>query len=360
MKIFLVSNMYPSLSNPDHGVFVRNFKMKMEDKGVVFSNISVIKGKSRGILQKLLNYSKHYVSVFKNFRGNKYDIIYIHYISHNAPILAFLLLVFSKRTPIVVNVHGSDIIKYNTGIFRVFNRYLLKQTNLLVVPSEYFKGIVKDNFQFYKSKKIFINPSGGVDLSMFFPEKKLEDEINDYCIGYVSRIDEGKGWDHFVNALSILKNDGVKFKAIMAGEGVQEKLLESKIMELKIEKDVVYLGAIEQEELVTFYNSMDIFVFPSTRAAESLGLVGLEAMACGVPVIASNMAGPGTYVINHVNGFLTSPGNIFQIADFLKEYNNYSKEKRAIMQENAIATAKKYDSELTANKLYSELEKLVE
>ncbi|WP_282053999.1 glycosyltransferase family 4 protein [Maribacter luteus] len=359
MRIFLISNMYPSPSNPDYGVFVRNFKEKMEDKGVAFTNISVIKGRSSGKAKKLFAYIRHYLSVLKNYRKNDYDLIYVHFISHNAPILALLLLLFSKKTPIVVNVHGSDVIIHNKGILRIFNSLLLKQTDLVVVPSSYFKDIVKSKFQFYKKANVFVNPSGGIDLTTFYPEKPAMNKYRRYNIGYVSRIDEGKGWNHFLEALSILKNEGVKFKAKMIGKGNQIESLKLRIKELSLDNEVVYKGALKQEELRKVYNSLDIFIFPSTLV-ESLGLVGLEAMACGVPVIASDMAGPKTYVIDGENGFLTYPGDISKIAECLKEYENYSKDKKEMMKEFSVNTAKKYDSQRTANNLYNELKKLME
>src|SRR5690606_41173522 len=63
-----------------------------------------------------------------------------------------------------------------------------------------------------------------------------------------------------------------------------------------------------------------LFPYTTLFRSESLGLVGLEAMSCGTPVIASNMAGPQTYIVNGMNGFLFSPGNSKELAQYIKKY----------------------------------------
>src|SRR5690606_22419843 len=105
-----------------------------------------------------------------------------------------LIIVFFKRRPVVINVHGSDIIDIpSKGIINLLARIVLKRVDLLVVPTSYFRELVVNRFTFIPSEKLTISPSGGIDGSIFY--KKKESYQNDtLVIGFVSRFIEEKGW----------------------------------------------------------------------------------------------------------------------------------------------------------------------
>jgi len=96
---------------------------------------------------------------------------------------------------------------------------------------------------------------------------------------------------------------------------------------------------------------LDVFVFPTYRVDESLGLVGLEAMSCGVPVIASNMGGPKGYINSGVNGLLFTPKDADDLASKIMTYNNYRGDKKTNMIKSAEKTAADYDSKKVKNEL---------
>lgn len=359
MRIFLISNMYPSKEFPDFGIFVKNFETKLKEKDVKFPYISVIRQRDKVGIQKLTVYIEHYFSIFKNYLKNDYDIIYIHFLSHNAPIFLVLLSFLKKKSPIVINFHGSDVIKYNSGIWKICNKFLLRRTDLIVVPSPYFFEIVVNKFTFLKEENILVSPSGGIDFKVFYPIK-LGNPLNEKVLklGFVSRIEDDKGWDFYLEALSLLKKKNIKFKAIIAGTGNQVAEMQSQIITLNLSEEVEYLGVIEQKSLRKVYSTLDIFIFSSVRQAESLGLVGIEAMACGVPIIASNMAGPKTYVKNNLNGYLISPGDFEEMATVIIKHKDLSPLLKEKMKLEAISTAKRYDSRKIRDSLYNELLKL--
>lgn len=75
-----------------------------------------------------------------------------------------------------------------------------------------------------------------------------------------------------------------------------KKSLEVLEKRLNVEENLIRFDLLPQEELVSIYNVSDAFIFPTRREGESLGLVAIEAMACGTPVIASDFAAPKYYV----------------------------------------------------------------
>jgi len=356
MRIFLISNMYPSNEDPLFGVFIKNFMSSFQSLGVNFTKTALIKGKTATPLKKLGRYLKYYTTVINAYLSKEYDLIYVHYISHNAPILSLVIFLFGKKAPIVINVHGSDIIKTKNSVFSPFIAYCLKRIDCLVVPSSYFKTVVLEIYPFFETEKIEISPSGGINFDVFYPTHQVLEEDRVFNFGLVSRIDHNKGWDDFLLALYSLKQKGYQFKASIAGQGKEELKLVDDIIKLGLGDNVTYLGLIDQNNLIDLYNNVDVLVFP-TKLKEGLGLVGLEAMACSTPVIASNSSGPATYVKDGVNGFLFEPGNIDDLSCKLVKIMVLDKDKLALLKENAHLEACNYESNLVVTKLYDRLKK---
>lgn len=351
IKVLLISNMYPSSLHPNYGIFVRNFENGIiENSGIVHK--AVIKGSGKNIIQKILKYIKLFFDVYISLCINKYDVIYVHYAEHS--LIPLLPIKFLLKNTLVVNAHGDDIL-YNSLISKLVAP-IIKKADLLVVPSEYFFDIAKKK---NLNNHIFISPSGGIDTSIF-GQFNLKKDISIFTIGYVSRIDEGKGWDTLLLAIYDLKKHiKVKFKVIIIGGGAQENELKKMVEQLQLQNDVEFFGIIPHKELGNHYNTFDLFVFP-TRLSESLGLVGIEAMACGLPVIGSNIGGLKGYIRNGYNGFIFEAGNNKELTIYLEKFISLDDYEKKFYCKNALTTARDYDSKLINKILYDRLEKLLQ
>lgn len=196
-------------------------------------------------------------------------------------------------------------------------------------------------------------------MNLFKPAKNGNGKGHSiFTIGYVSRIDPGKGWDILLDAAHFLKQKNLSFRVMMIGSGEESKMLVSKIQELGLSDTVDYLGAKPHEELPNYFNRMDIFVFPSK--GESLGLVGLEAMACGVPVVGSNIGGLPSYIRSGINGKLFAPGNARELAEKIEYFIITDKEIVKKYTDEALETANRYDSIIVAKKMAEKLRELIE
>ncbi|MEH6704703.1 MAG: glycosyltransferase family 4 protein [Galbibacter orientalis] len=357
MKIFLISNMYPSKTDPLFGVFVKNFKEGLETIGVNFSQEALIKGKSTSSIKKGIKYILHYFKILFGFIKSNYDLIYVHYLTHHLPIL-FILLPF-KRKKWVINVHGSDIIGITpNGKIDALATKLLSAVDLLVVPTSYFRDLIITKYPFLTADKFYISPSGGIDANIFYVKKNKQPNTI-LTLGFISRFIEEKGWKTFLEALLLLKQNNIPFKAIIAGKGPdQDKILEY-IKEYNLSNEIEFLGLVKQNQLVDIYNSLDLYIFPSYREAESLGLTGLEAMSCGTPVIACNTAGPSTYVTHKVNGYLFEPKNSIELSQYITKYYDLSIKERSIIIKNAIKTSFFYKSQTVNERLYIKLKEFI-
>lgn len=356
MDLLIISNMYPSTKDPVYGTFVQSFvdNISLLNKKDI-TEIVVIKGRDGHKVHKIWKYIKFYVTIIFRLLFNKYDIIYVHTITY--PIIPIRIVSYFKDLPLVFNVHGGDVLTRGNMAAKLkdFSKPLLKRSKLIVSPSHYFKDILLRDFPFLQEEKIYVSPSGGIDNSFFKHKPKGENEV--LTIGYVSRIDEAKGWDTFLCALRMLLDKNEKFRAIIAGRGAQSNEMINMINALSLNDCVEYVGPIPYRNLPDLYSSLDLFVFP-TCLEESLGLVGLEAMACGVPVIGSRIGGLQDYIIEGFNGYYFTPGDACDLSNKIKDYIKLEETKIDELQNNAINTAWQYKADVVNMNLYKKIDTL--
>ena len=354
MDVFLISNMYPNGSSPGFGIFVKNTVEGMEINGIHVKYSSLIKGKSEKKLEKIIKYLRFYISISLNF-FKTYDLIYIHFPNHALPIL--LPLLFFRKRRIVVNLHGEDLLYegFIGSFLGKLNDSFLRHVDKVIVPSNYFKEEVL-NRHLSCEDKIFITPSGGIDNNMFFPLNKqyLNDRL---LIGYVGRIEEGKGIREFVEALYEI-NKSFFCEAIIIGYGPFEGELSDMLVKYSLNDKVRIIKGLDQNKLCEFYNTFDLFLFLSKRKTESLGLVGIESMACGTPVIGTTIGGIPSYLIDGYNGFLVPNDDVFSVVNAIKRYKSMSDDDKLHMRENCIKSSQRFLRDKVCKELSEQFTKI--
>jgi D-inositol-3-phosphate glycosyltransferase len=152
----------------------------------------------------------------------------------------------------------------------------------------------------------------GVDLDLFKPADKQSARkalgfTDEHIVLFVGRIEPLKGVDILISAAAQLEHEPHVYVLIVGGD----KRAQSQVDELRglatglgIGQRVWFLGAVDHEKLPLFYNAADVVVMPSQY--ESFGLVALEAMACGTPVVASRVGGLTSTVNDGETGYLIS------------------------------------------------------
>lgn len=350
VKILVVSNMYPNKKYPSYGVFVKNTIDNLIDDGFKVDKIYIYKHDNNII--KLLAYIKLHLLTIIYGLFRDYDFIYVHYISHSS-LGAVIVKKLSNNLRIVFNAHGNDVIpdlpSEEKNVIR--SHKYLKYAYKVVVPSNYYKNVLHDNYN-VDLKKIYVFPSGGINTLLFkhINKDKAKEKINldtkTNYIGYVSRIDKNKGYDTFIRAINTLKDKrGFKnYKYIIVGSGSEEDKLDSLISRYNLSDYIIRYPLVSQEELVYIYNSLDMFIFPTYRKSDSLGLVGLEAMSCRVPVIAAKNYGPTDYVRDYENGFYFEPENDDDLQKRICEVSKISEKNMVKILDNARKTALRYAS----------------
>lgn len=360
MRILLVSNMYPSEEFPSYGVFVQNTEAILKAQGFQVDKAVLQKKTSKA--NKALGYAGHYANIVRKGMSGKYDAIYVHYAAHNAmPLLLLKRLKPSVR--IVTNVHGSDVVPEvaSQEKFQPYVKQLLEKSTTIITPSHYYEKLVKEKYGIATPIRIF--PSGGVNAEVFYPNKENRSQLLDRLrldpqfryFGYVGRMDVGKGWDHLLNGFARFleehPEERSRTRLIMVGSGKDDAAFFQLRTQLGLDEAVIHFPLMKHAELAAIYNAIELFIFPTTRKGESLGLVGLEAMACSTPILASRIGGILDYTIEGENGWLFEPGNPEDLAKGLAAYNRLSEEQKQQAGQAAYQTAMHYEQKTIQPKL---------
>jgi len=142
--------------------------------------------------------------------------------------------------------------------------------------------------------------------------KLLHLPLEKKMILFVGRLVPVKGIYYLVRAMpSILRKQEAIL--VIAGEGAERSNLKRLVDMLNLEPYVLFLGNIPAEKLALYYNAADVFVLPSFIEGHSVVL--LEAMASGLPIVATNVGGNSESIINEVNGFLVCPKDYHALAE---------------------------------------------
>lgn len=345
-KILLISNMYPNNKHKHYGAFVKNTYNILNEAG--YSVDLNVLYKHQNSIVKLICYICFYLRTLFKCLFIKYDYLYIHFISHSCMFVPFIKKI-KPNIKIVMNAHGNDVVIDSNKEYKneIRSKRYMKYADTIIVPSTYFKEVIISKYRI-KEEKIVIFPSGGVDTSLFKPmnkekaKEKVKLEKNTKYIGYISRIEFNKGYDCFIKAINeLVKKKNNNYCFLILGEGNETNNMAVLITKYHLSDYIIYKRMINQNELVDIYNSLDLFVFPTTRKSESLGLVGLEAMSCGVPVIAANNFGPASYIKDKENGILFKPNDYKELAKIIDNINDYDLDK---IIKNGLNTVKQYDT----------------
>ena len=179
-------------------------------------------------------------------------------------------------------------------------------TNKIICCSEYIKGTLIKRFFLLNKETISIYNSFDEDRFQNLGEiKKLDTQIEkEITIGMVGRFEIHKDQKTLIKAISILKKKNYKAKLLLIGDGTYKPRLQKLVNKLKIKKEVFFLGAKDEVEI--FLDKFDIFAF-STTHHEGFGIALAEAMAKGIPIIASDVDACREILLNGKCGLLVEP-----------------------------------------------------
>jgi len=306
-------------------------------------NIKTIKGKIQ-LPFFILSMIKKMIEVVKKY---DIDVINAHWAIPPGFIATFTKKIHKK--PVIIKLYGAELFPFigkNDVIAKMSKwliKYALNSAEKVVGNSDATCNAGKE---ISGREDIEILPDG-VDTETFNPNVNGDGIIKRHNLeGYFmifssGRMVERKGFIYLIEAMSYVLKKTPKTKLIIGGDGPEREKLENEVKKLKIENNVIFPGFISDEDFPKYMKSADVFVLPSIVDSkgdtEGLGLVLAEAMACGTPVIGSNIGGITEIIDNMKNGLLTQSENSKDIADkIIKLLSN--KNLRQKFSENGLKT----------------------
>ena len=232
--------------------------------------------------------------------------------------------------------------KIATYAIRKNTKFFFGSSNLIITPSQVMKKYLE---KIGVKKKIKVVPFG-IDLKKFSAAK----EHQKFTVLHVGRLSKEKNiCDIFPLFAEFAKRKNVVLKIV--GEGCEQENLKKVVKQLRLTRKVKFLNWVSRNKLPRIYNSADVFI--TLSESETFGIVILEAMACGLPIIGIRATAVPELVTDKKNGFLINKNNKKHIVKKLNELF-YDKNLRKKMAVNSLLFAQKYEE----NKVFRELERI--
>jgi glycosyltransferase involved in cell wall biosynthesis len=264
-----------------------------------------------------------------------FDVVHLHYPFFGTANLVRRWKLNNPNKPLVITYHMDNRSPGWKGlIFKLYSKYWMPK---ILGAADAIIASTFDYVQSGDARKIFEeDPSKwheipfGVDTNRFFPAPKPELlfeefqlDINIPTVLFVGGMDSAhyfKGIPVLLQALFALKKNNFPVQAVLVGDGELRENYELQVKALGLEKNVFFMGRVDDEMLPVCYTMADLFVLPSINQGEAFGMVLLEAMASGVPVLATDLAGVRS--VAKYGGQVVPVNDPIALATSIKEFLN--------------------------------------
>lgn len=278
------------------------------------------------------------------------DIIHAH---APVPYFAEMAALSAKRTPFVMSYHAGSLHKgiwYVDVILWLHQKFVLpllfKRANAITTVSELTRDEMFSETS-YQNKVSIVPP--GVHTTI---EKANLDNLTK-TVTYVGRIDKSSQWKGldvlFKAFANITKEKKLTARLQIVGDGDALDSFKKMAIDLGISEIVDFKGVLQNKDLEQAYLTSDVLVLPSVSSAESFGMVLLEAMSYGIPVIGSKIGGIANLITDKQTGLLCEAGSVSDLASAMNEMLT-NDNLRARCVENGLAAVKAYTWEIQTKK----------
>lgn len=253
-----------------------------------------------------LLYTRKVKKVIRDFQP---DILHAHYATSYG-----LIGRLSGFRPYIISVWGSDIFDFPqiSVIAKKLIQHNLRYPDMVMSTSH----IMKKEILKYVDREVEVTPFG-VDMKSFLPKpvKRISAE-NDIVIGAIKSIEKKYGTDVLINAFKkvCVKNPDKSLKLLLVGSGTMKEECMKLVSKLDLDDKVIFVGKVAPINVPDYHNMIDIYTNISVLDSESFGVSVVEAMACGKPVVVTNVGGLPEVVTHNETGLIIEKENADEAA----------------------------------------------
>lgn len=318
------------------------------------------------------------------WRLRSFDLIYLHYPFFGADALVYLIKIFRPQTKLVIHYHMDT--PALQGIKKVlalpsrhiFKRLMSKAMRIIASSQDYAESSRLAPFVKKNKDKIIAIPFG-IDTGLFRPKfgpirsevagraAEIVNFVNRrfikkgrYKLLFVGGLDQAhyfKGLNILLEAIPLVKGE---ISLDIIGTGDLKEDYEEKARSLKIMDKVSFRGRLEEEELIRQYQTADVLILPSVNRHEAFGLVLIEAMSCGLPVIASDLPGVRSVFKDGQEGLLCKVNDSQNLAQKIDEIISDEKQRQKMGEAARELVLDKYSWEKIEDRILDEFSQIAD
>src|SRR5467141_3300984 len=275
------------------------------------------------------------------YESESLDLLHVHYaIPHSVSALLARSMAAPRRLPFITTLHGTDITLVGSNrSYLPITRFSIEQSDGVTSISHYLLKETLKDFDIKRPIEVipnFVN----CDLYNSIPDKGLRAQWapgGEPILMHLSNFRPVKRLPDVLEIFALVR-EKMPAKLVLIGDGPDRGAAEYIVRKKKLVRDVHFLG--KQDRVYQLLSQADLFLLPSDM--ESFGLAALEAMACEVPVVASNVGGVPEVIEHGVDGYLHEPRDVKAAAGYALEILSRQDRGRAMGQTARINARKKY------------------
>ncbi len=287
------------------------------------------------------------IATIRLHRRRRYGVINAHWILPQGFVGAIVARV--TKTPLAITVHGGDVFGLEGGVLRSFKRWALRRADVVTVNS----GTTERGVTALDSAAAVHHIPMGVAVGSEPDARDVAAVRNDYqssgpLVVFVGRLIAEKGLDDLLEAIAELEGSAL----IVLGTGQDAAGLEERAAELGLRDRVHFMGWVDQERVPVYLHAADVLVGPSKTSEsgwkEGMGLVFLEAMAAGTPVVATRSGGIPDIVQHEQTGLLVEEQAPAQIAQAVRRLQEDADLRTHVIESGRRLVAESYTRRASA------------
>jgi glycosyltransferase involved in cell wall biosynthesis len=286
----------------------------------------------------------------------QYDIVHLHYpFFGSAEVVWLTKMLNKKKIKLFIHYHmDTSDLSLPAKLLSIPNNFikssLLNQALAITCASLDYVNSLSIVDYYKKHQQKFQEIPFGVDSENFKPNNdwlKFKDKI--IFVGSLDSAHNFKGLDVLLHALTLINNQQIKLVVVGSGNLLPQYRKLSK--QLQVGHRVEFAGAVSDDALPAYYQSADLLVLPSINQHEAFGLVLLEALASGLPVVASDLPGVRSVFTNGEQGYLARPRDADDLAKQINNVFGSRDQWQAMCQSARQLALSKYSWPAAASKL---------